>query len=141
MNPRKTSPHTKGSAESKGSRGAFADVLCVASPRMRPVCRALRKQIASIHPGFTEIVWLKFAIASFGVGPKKMTQHYAYIGVQRDHVNLGFYRGALLADPRGLLEGTGKGLRHVKVRDVATARGAAVRELLQESLAPILGRA
>jgi hypothetical protein len=34
----------------------------------------------------------------------------------RGYVNLGFYQGALLVDPKRLLEGTGKGLRHVKIR-------------------------
>jgi Domain of unknown function (DU1801) len=33
-----------------------------------------------------------------------------------DHVNLGFFRGAELDDSNGLLEGTGKGMRHVKIR-------------------------
>ena len=33
----------------------------------------------------------------------------------RGYINLGFYQGAVLADPERLLEGTGKGLRHVKI--------------------------
>jgi len=36
-----------------------------------------------------------------------------------DHLNLGFSRGVELDDPHGLLEGTGKGMRHVKLRNVA----------------------
>ncbi|HWA24120.1 MAG TPA: DUF1801 domain-containing protein [Lacunisphaera sp.] len=41
---------------------------------------------------------------------------FAYVDVFRAHVNVGFFRGAELADPKGLLEGTGKLMRHVKVR-------------------------
>jgi hypothetical protein len=41
---------------------------------------------------------------------------FAYVGVFKDHVNVGFFHGASLADPAGLLEGTGKSMRHVKLR-------------------------
>jgi len=64
-----------------------------------------------------------------------MTEHYAYLGLQRAHVNLGFYHGAALPDPAGLLEGTGKSLRHVKVRDAAVAHRPAVRALLRAAIA------
>ena len=41
---------------------------------------------------------------------------FAYVNAFRAHVNVGFFHGAALADPTGLLEGTGKYMRHVKVR-------------------------
>ena len=41
---------------------------------------------------------------------------FAYVNAFTAHVNVGFFRGAELADPAGLLEGTGKTMRHVKVR-------------------------
>ncbi len=45
---------------------------------------------------------------------------FAYVGVYKTHVNIGFFHGAALADPAGLLQGTGKYMRHVKVTpDVA----------------------
>jgi hypothetical protein len=47
---------------------------------------------------------------------------FAYVNAFRAHVNVGFFRGAELADPEALLEGTGKLMRHVKLgpeRDVA----------------------
>ena len=63
-----------------------------------------------MHRDFLEVVWPRQKIASFGVGLKKMTEHYAYIAVLGGHVNLGFYHGASLSDPAGLLEGAGKKL-------------------------------
>jgi hypothetical protein len=59
-----------------------------------------------------------------------MTEHYAYIGVQKSHVNLGFYYGAILPDPDGLLEGRGKKLRHLKIRslDLRKPGGKSVAE-------------
>jgi hypothetical protein len=40
---------------------------------------------------------------------------FAYVNAFKAHVNVGFFRGAELADPVGLLEGTGKRMRHVKL--------------------------
>jgi hypothetical protein len=39
-----------------------------------------------------------------------------YVNAFREHVNVGFFLGATLADPAGLLEGNGRFMRHVKVR-------------------------
>jgi hypothetical protein len=99
------------------------------------VCKALRSLIASSHKGFVAVVWPRQKIASFGVGPKKMTEHYAYIAVQGSHVNLGFYHGASLPDPAKLLEGTGKELRHVKLRSVSDSKSPAIAALLREAIA------
>jgi hypothetical protein len=41
---------------------------------------------------------------------------FGYVDAFTAHVNVGFFRGAELADPAGLLEGTGKFMRHVKLR-------------------------
>jgi hypothetical protein len=41
---------------------------------------------------------------------------FGYVNAFKVHANVGFYYGALLADPAGLLEGAGKRMRHVKLR-------------------------
>jgi hypothetical protein len=41
---------------------------------------------------------------------------FAYVDAFSAHVNVGFFHGAALDDPAGLLEGSGKRMRHVKVR-------------------------
>lgn len=117
------------------THGRFDDIVALAKPALRPVCASLRGQIASMHPGFVEVVWPKQIIASFGVGPKKMSEHYAYVAVQGAHVNLGFYHGTSLTDPEGLLEGTGNELGHVKLRDVSSARSDAIAFLLRQAIA------
>jgi len=117
-----------------GTHGTFDDILAAARPGLRPVCKALKALIASLHKDCVEVVWPRHRIASFGVGPKKMTEHYAYIAVQGAHVNLGFYHGASLSDPAGILEGTGKKLRHVKLRSVADAKRPAIAALLREAI-------
>ncbi len=116
------------------SQGTFGDFLALADAGLQPICVELRKSILSAHKGAFEIVWPRHRIASFGVGPKKMTEHYAYIGVQKSHVNLGFYHGTVLSDPTGLLEGTGKKLRHVKIHSLKAARTRALKELLRQAV-------
>jgi len=51
----------------------------------------------------------------------------------KKHVVYGFMRGAVLRDPQKLLEGTGKYLRHVKLRSIADVRRPAVRSLLEQA--------
>ncbi len=41
---------------------------------------------------------------------------FGYVNVFTAHVNVGFFRGSELADPHGILEGTGKLMRHVKLK-------------------------
>ena len=117
------------------THGAFDDILGVAASELRPICVVLRRQITSLHAGAVAVVWPRQGIASFGVGPKKMSQHYAYIAVQASHVNLGFYHGASLPDPDGLLEGTGKRLRHIKICNLSSAKSASVAKLLRAAIA------
>ncbi len=85
---------------SPATRGTFDDILAIASPDLKPICRSLRELIASLDGAVVEVVWPKLKIASFGVDPKKMTQHYAYIAVQGSHINVGFYHGSFLERPR-----------------------------------------
>jgi hypothetical protein len=117
------------------THATFDDVLAISSPELRPVCKSIRRQIRSRHEDFVLLVWPKQKIASFGFGPKKMSEHYAYVAVNKSHINLGFYYGASLSDPAGLLEGTGKKLRHVKLRDVSGSRSPEVIALLHEAIA------
>jgi hypothetical protein len=116
------------------AHGTFDDILKSAAPELSPICESIRRVIVSLHKDAVEVVWPRQKIASFGVGPKKMTEHYAHIAVLGSHVNLGFYRGASLTDPSGLLEGTGKNLRHVKLRDIASAKRPAITALLREAI-------
>lgn len=109
--------------------GTFDEVLAT-SPVMADVARALRRQIAELMHGVTEVCWTRQRIASYGVGPKKMSEHFCYVGLNKAHVNLGFYYGSELPDPKGLLEGDGKLLRHVKIRNLSEAANPDVHALL-----------
>ena len=55
---------------------------------------------------------------------------FGYVNVFTAHVNVGFFRGAELPDHKGLLEGTGRFMRHVKLRPGAKVDAAALRALI-----------
>ena len=55
---------------------------------------------------------------------------FAYVNAFTAHVNVGFFRGAELADPAGLLEGTGKYMRHVKLRPGSYVDAEALTQLI-----------
>lgn len=55
----------------------------------------------------------------------------AYVNAFKAHVNVGFYRGAFLPDPAGLLQGEGKRMRHVKLRPGEPVDTAALEALIK----------
>lgn len=65
---------------------------------------------------------------------------FAYVNAFKAHVNVGFFRGAEIADPEGLLEGTGKFMRHVKIRPGQDVSNQALVELIETAYADMKGR-
>ncbi|REK23342.1 MAG: DUF1801 domain-containing protein [Actinobacteria bacterium] len=114
--------------------GTFQELLEMTALEMRPVAEGLRNLAFEVHPDAVEVVRLGDRAATYGLGPKKMSEGYAYILPHTSWVNLGFYQGAGLPDPDRLLEGTGARMRHVKVHSVEEARLPGVRRLLEEAL-------
>lgn len=114
--------------------GTFHDLLSITSEKLQPIVTRLKEIILEVDPNTCEVVRLGDRAATFGVGPKKMSEGYAYIMPHKKWINLGFYKGALLADKSGLMEGTGKNLRHIKVRSLDDANRVEVKELLISAL-------
>ena len=56
---------------------------------------------------------------------------FGYVNAFKAHVNVGFFRGAEIADPDGLLEGTGKFMRHVKLGPDRHVDTKALRSLIE----------
>ena len=62
---------------------------------------------------------------------------FGYVNSFKTHVNVGFFHGALLKDPAGLLEGSGKRMRHVKLKPGAELNTAALRDLIDAAYSDI----
>lgn len=65
---------------------------------------------------------------------------FGYVNAFTAHVNVGFFRGAELADLDGLLEGTGKYMRHVKLRPDRNIDAEALTKLINRAYADIKRR-
>lgn len=97
------------------------------SPRNQTVIRALRAFVKRTCPELVESVkwgngcWLNGKVPA------------AYVYADADHVQFGFIRGAELDDPKGLLQGSGAYVRHVKVRKLADIDPKAFGALLRQA--------
>lgn len=65
---------------------------------------------------------------------------FAYVDAFTAHVNVGFFLGASLADPNGLLQGTGKFMRHVKLRPGEDVDAPALQRLIAAAYADMTAR-
>jgi hypothetical protein len=65
---------------------------------------------------------------------------FAYVNVFTAHVNLGFFQGASLPDPARLLQGSGKFMRHVKLKPGTPTNAAALSKLIEAAYADIKTR-
>jgi hypothetical protein len=65
---------------------------------------------------------------------------FGYVNAFRAHVNVGFFRGAEIADPGRLLEGTGKFMRHVKLRPESEVDATALQTLIKTAYADMKRR-
>lgn len=115
--------------------GTFEELLQITEDSQKETAVRLRDIILSIHPDAVEVVRLGDRAATYGLGPKKMSEGYVYILPHTKWVNLGFYKGIDLPDPDGLLEGTGKKLRHIKIHSVADANNPKIHPLIEAALA------
>lgn len=89
--------------------------------------RALRRLIKSLGNDIVEEFKWSRPCYSNGRGM------FCYLHTTKAHAILGFEHGASLADPASLLEGTGKAMRHVKLRPGVGVDDSALVELLRQS--------
>lgn len=94
------------------------------TPELGSIARLWFGRIRKCGNGITELMHDGCATACIGDVP------FAYVGVYKAHVNVGFYLGSTLRDPKRLLLGTGKRMRHVKVKPGEELDSVALRALV-----------
>jgi hypothetical protein len=97
------------------------------SPQLEKAVRGLRTLVKKAVPGTVETV------NSWGLATFEKGQPFCCYMVGKHHVTCCFHYGTSLHDSHKLLEGTGKNLRHVKLRTVEDLKQKGLRELLQEA--------
>jgi hypothetical protein len=121
------------------AQGTAEDIRKQCPATLWPAFEALEALIRKEAGKCNETAWPKQRILSFGVGPKKMSQHHCYLALYAEHINLGFYHGTSLPDPSNLLQGSGKGLRHIKVKSAGEASKPAIVQLVRSAVANRVG--
>jgi len=91
--------------------GSFDEYQKDQSRKNQAIIRGLRRMVKRVEPGLSEGVKWGNGCWIGSNGP------VAYVYSAADYVQFGFFRGSSLKDPRGLLEGKGKYVRHTKVRE------------------------
>src|SRR5213594_3721780 len=105
----------------------FDEYLAHQTPRNQAIIRELRTMVKRVAPQLQEEVkWGNGCWVS-----EKENVAFVYSGT--GHVQFGFFGGSALKDPKGLLEGTGKYVRHIKIRDPAAIDRRALASLLRQA--------
>jgi hypothetical protein len=129
---------TVGGALAAASIAAVEDdvdrLLANHPPELQAIERALRVTIRAAFPEAVEQVDFGNKLIAFGRSMKMRGLLFAIIAHQ-SWVNLQLADGAELPDPDGLIEGTGKRIRHVKIRSVEQASSPAVVAIVEAQLA------
>ena len=105
-------------------------------PAITKLAMAVREQVLEEAAGAVELIYDAYSAVSAGYSfTGRPSDCCIYVAVYTKGVNLGFWDGASLDDPGGLLEGTGKRARHVKIRDLADLKRPGVRALIKAAVA------
>ena len=101
-------------------------------PQVRQVALTARALIQEALPGTIEQVDMPARLVAYG-RDRTYKGLICGLALQRGYVNLMFAKGSQLDDPEGLLEGTGKLARHVKLRTVEDVGRPGVRALIEQA--------
>ena len=95
----------------------------------KPVLAKLRKLILAAGPGVVEE--LKWGRPCYSTAKGL----FCYLHSTKNYATLGFHKGTALKDPKKLLEGTGKDMRHIKIKTAKDLDEPAVKALLKQAVA------
>jgi hypothetical protein len=104
-------------------------------PAITKLVIAARKLVLEEAPSAVELIYDAYSAVSAGYSfTGRPSECFLYVAAYTKGVNMGFWAGTSLPDPDGLLEGTGKRSRHVKIRDLADVKRPALRALIRAAI-------
>src|SRR5215210_5474220 len=110
------------------------DFLSAYTPDVQKLAQKARKLIFDVTPGVSEHVYPAMKVIRYGLQGNKMAGLVFGLMPTKAGVSLGFMHGTSLPDPEGLLEGTGKNLRHVKLKKKEDVDSPALRALVEAEI-------
>ena len=114
----------------------YLQFLSVFGPEIGELALATRKLVLEEAPGAIELIYDAYnALASGYCYTGRTSECFIHIAVYAGWVNLGFNRGTELPDPAGMLKGSGKSVRHVRITKTGDLKNPALRELVRAAVA------
>jgi hypothetical protein len=102
---------------------------------IQQIALAARKLILEEAPEANEFLYEVYTIADHFTFTERPSDAFVFTTTHANWVNLGFNFGSMLPDPDGLLHGTGKWIRHVRIEHATDLNATGVRELLRAAIA------
>ena len=94
----------------------------------------LRSFVLDIYPDSNELLYHTHALTAVFSISEKLGDAFCMLPIYTSHVNLGFNKGTLLADPHELLKGTGNLIRHIPVSKPTDYRNDPVKDLVKSAV-------
>jgi hypothetical protein len=127
-------PHVERLGSAGPTENEFETLLADHTTVVAETARALRRELTAAFPDAVEQV--DFGNRLLAVGKSMAMRDLAFAIIPHSaHVNLQLADGVDLPDPEGLVEGTGKRIRHVKVRSVEAAESPSLRAIVDAQVA------
>lgn len=105
-------------------------------PEIVEVASALRSRMLAAAPTAYELVYDAHNAVAMGYSfTGRPSDAFCHIAVYSRWVNLGFNRGSELPDPKGLLVGAGRLVRHIRIESVVDVKRPHVREFVRAAIA------
>ena len=117
-------------------RREYLEFLSAYEPGITALALAVRSLVLAEAPGAMELIYDAYNAVATGYSfTGRPGDAFVHIAADAHWVNLGFNRGAELNDPDGILQGSGRQVRHIRISEPADLRKPAVRSFVRAAIA------
>ena len=117
-------------------RREYLEFLSAYEPGITALALAVRSLVLAEAPGAMELIYDAYNAVATGYSfTGRPSDAFVHIAAYAHWVNLGFNRGAELDDPDGVLQGSGRQVRHIRISEPADLRKPAVRSFVRAAIA------
>jgi len=114
----------------------YLSFLAPFETRIIRLALATRELVFEEAPDSLELIYDAYNAVSTGYGfTGRPSECFIHIAVYANWVNLGFHRGSELEDPEGLLQGTGRWIRHIRIAEAGDLEKPEVRRFIKAAAA------
>jgi len=111
------------------------EFLAAYDDRIMVLALAVRRFVLTETPRATETIYDAYNAVAMGYSfTGRLKESFCHIAAYAKHVNLGFNRGVELADPRGILQGNGRQIRHFTIREAGDLKNPHLKRLLRMAI-------